>query len=103
MCHIIDNTNLYLELLRAILDGANPAYGKNGFYLAASGSVAWDDLYEAFGAALFKKGAVDDASVGTADLSTLEKMGAALGIPKEYVPFQLGGKYASKPTFKDRH
>jgi hypothetical protein len=92
---------LYLELLRAILDGANPGYGKNGYYLASSGSVAWDDLYAAMAAALFKRGVVDDASVGTADELILEKMGAAMSCPKEFVPFQLGGKYAMKPSFRD--
>ncbi|TKX24272.1 NAD dependent epimerase-like protein 7 [Elsinoe australis] len=40
VCHVIDNANLYIELLRAILEGENPDHGKQGFYLASSGSVA---------------------------------------------------------------
>lgn len=86
-----DNSTLYLELLRAILAGQNPGSGKHGYYLAASGSVAWLDLYEALAASLAKRGLVDDPTVEQASEEVLEKMGAALGYPKEFVPFSLGG------------
>jgi hypothetical protein len=93
VCHVIDNTNLYLQILRSILAGENPGYGKNGFYLASPGSVAWDDLYAAMAVTLAKRGAVDDASVENADDAALEKMGAALKCPKEWVAWQIGGRY----------
>lgn len=42
--------------------------------------------------AMVNKGVIDDATVELADDSTLEKMGEALGSPKEFVRVQLGGK-----------
>ncbi|KAI8957598.1 NAD(P)-binding protein [Daldinia sp. FL1419] len=92
VCHIIDNTTVYIELLRKILADENPSHGKNGYYLAASGSVTWDDLYDAVATALVKRGVIVDDSVALASDETLERMGAALGFPKEMVPVQLGGK-----------
>ncbi|OIW28588.1 NAD(P)-binding protein [Coniochaeta ligniaria NRRL 30616] len=92
VCHVIDNTNLYLELLRKIVAGEDPDYGKSGYYLAASGSVAWDDIYSAMAEGLAKRKVVGDASVVRADAQALEKMGAALGVPAEIVAVQIGGK-----------
>lgn len=92
VCHVSDNTALYIELLRHILTGKNPDHGKNGYYLASSGNVAWDDLYSAMAAALFGRGIIEDESVKTADEAALKKMGEALGCPPQLVPVQLGGK-----------
>ena len=89
----MDNTTLYIELLRAILAGENPGYGKNGYYLASPGSVAWEDIYAAMAASMAKRHIVGDNSVIPASDPILEKMGLALGCPKEFVPVQLGGKY----------
>ena len=91
MCHVVDNTTLYLELMRHILEGKNPGSGKQGYYLAASGSVAWADLYAAVAAGMAKRGLVDDVKVERASEKVLEGMGAALGCPKELVALQLGG------------
>jgi hypothetical protein len=91
MCHILDNTSLYIEMLRAILKGREIGHGKEGYYLAASGSVAWDSLYAAVGKAMKKQGAVDDESVAEADTEVLQKMGDALGCPKKLVSMQIGG------------
>ncbi|KAH8681749.1 hypothetical protein BX600DRAFT_447245 [Xylariales sp. PMI_506] len=92
VCHIKDNTALYLTLLRAILDGSNPDYGRNGYYLASPGSVAWDDLYAATAEALTKRGVVENAEVYQADSQALEAMGAALGCPPDMVVVMLAGK-----------
>lgn len=89
---MIDNTNLYLELLRKIIGGDGPDYGKRGYYLASSGSVAWDDIYGAMARGLAERKVVSDASVVRADSEALEKMGAALGGPPEMVAVQIGGK-----------
>ena len=70
----------------------DPGHGRNGYYLAASGHVAWDDVYDAMAASLEQCGAVEYSSVLSADESTLEKIGLALGCPKEFVPVQLGGR-----------
>ncbi|KAI1374350.1 NAD(P)-binding protein [Hypoxylon crocopeplum] len=92
VCHIVDNTTMYIELLRKILAGENPSHGKNGYYLASPGSVAWDDMYTAVAAALAKRSVIGDELVVSADEQILERMGAAIGYPKEFVPLQLGGK-----------
>ncbi|KIX99374.1 uncharacterized protein Z520_04950 [Fonsecaea multimorphosa CBS 102226] len=99
VCHVYDNTTLYLALLRAILKGEKPGSGKHGYYLASSGHVAWEDLYAAIAGALAKRGAVDDETVQPATEQTLERMGKALGCPKELVALQLGGRC----TFTPRH
>jgi len=66
--------------------------GKQGYYLAASGSVAWVDLYSAMARALVQHGVVEDDEVKPAVTDeVLAKMGGALGCPKELVPLQLGG------------
>lgn len=94
VCHIQDNTSLYIALLRGILKGGkeSPDYGRNGFYLAASGSVVWDNLYEAMAVGLAKRGVIEDSTVVRADQVALEKMGAALkGAPPEFVSVFVGG------------
>jgi len=91
VCHILDNTSLYIEMLRAILEGRDIAHGKQGYYLASPGSVMWDDLYAAIGKAMKKRGVIDEESVEEADEEVLQKIGDALGCPKELVNMQLGG------------
>lgn len=72
----------------------NPDHGKQGYYLAASGNVAWDDLYAAMAKALAKRGVVEDASVTLADDAALEKMSAGIGsyCTKDLVRVMLGGE-----------
>ncbi|KAI1454878.1 NAD(P)-binding protein [Annulohypoxylon moriforme] len=92
VCHVVDSAGVYIELLRSILADRNPSHGKSGYYLAASGSIAWDDLYSAVGVALAKRDVVSDDKVVTANDQILEEMGTALGRPKEFVSLQLGGR-----------
>ncbi|KIW92777.1 uncharacterized protein Z519_06626 [Cladophialophora bantiana CBS 173.52] len=116
VCHVLDNTSLYLALLRGILsssssnDSSNgtgakpPGCGKHGYYLASSGHVVWEDLYAAMGTRLAQRGLVDGdpTTAGTVEHATddvLGKMGAALGCPKELVALHLGGRC----TFTARH
>lgn len=91
MCHVLDTTTLYFYLLRAILAGENPDHGKNGYYMASSGSVAWQDIYAAMAVALARRGIVDDATVKTADETALANMATAIGHPAELVRLMLGG------------
>jgi hypothetical protein len=91
VCHVDDNTGLYLQILRRILDGSNPPSGKNGYYLAASGSVAWVDLYSSMAKSLAQRGEVDDDKVEPASDHALAGVAKALGCPKELVPLQIGG------------
>ncbi|KAK8043121.1 hypothetical protein PG994_013604 [Apiospora phragmitis] len=104
VCHVIDNTNLYLDILRGILksgEGEGIGSGRNGYYLAASGSVVWDDLYTAMATALAKRSdnIVDDARIEMSDRAALEEMGEAMGCPAELVPVHLGGHC----TFTAKH
>ncbi|KAL4791339.1 hypothetical protein BDV19DRAFT_311516 [Aspergillus venezuelensis] len=91
VCHIHDNTTLYIQILRGILEGKDIGHGKNGFFLASPGSVAWDDIYGAFAKALAKRGFIDDATVGTADESALKRMEQGLDLGNGPVAIQLGG------------
>lgn len=91
VCHVKDQTTLNLSLLRAILSGNHPPSGKHGYYLGASGSTAWLDLYGAMARALAERGAVDDDTVKPAADEVLGRMGEALGCPSELVALQLGG------------
>ncbi|KAL4915391.1 hypothetical protein BDW62DRAFT_212740 [Aspergillus aurantiobrunneus] len=77
VCLIKDTTALYLHTMRKILQGEEIGYGRNGFFLAASGSIAWDDIYSAFA-----KAADDDA---------LQRIGNALDVAPSVVPILLGG------------
>ncbi|KAJ9262166.1 hypothetical protein DTO212C5_8058 [Paecilomyces variotii] len=88
VCHVIDTTTLYLDILL----GKGFGHGKKSFFLATSGSMAWDDLYDVFARSLAKRNIVDDETVHDADEAVLEKMGQALACPKELVPVQLSGK-----------
>ncbi|PNP37998.1 hypothetical protein TGAMA5MH_10097 [Trichoderma gamsii] len=98
VCHIRDNTNLYIHLLAAILSGnRNPGHGKRGYYLPSPGSIAWDDLYSRMAAALAKKGIVDGEQTTLADDEALEAMGRGLKCPKAFVRVQLAGKCTLTP------
>ncbi|KAJ6160453.1 hypothetical protein N7470_003849 [Penicillium chermesinum] len=98
VCHVIDNTRLYLEIMRNILSGKNIAHGKNGYYLASSGPIVWDDLYRAMAKGLAKRGVVKSDSVEVADDAALQAMGEALGCPKEAVSVHLGGSCTLTPN-----
>jgi hypothetical protein len=91
VCHISDNSAAYIELLRSILDNKDPEHGKNGYYLASSGSVAWASIYKAMAKSLAQRKIVDDEIVRKADDAVLLKMGEALKCPKEFVVVQVGG------------
>ncbi|KAJ4253747.1 hypothetical protein NW762_010141 [Fusarium torreyae] len=92
VCHIADNTSLYIQILRTILSGHDPGHGKYGYYLASSGSVPWNDIYNAFAKALAGRGVVDDAEVHDTNDEVLQKMANALDCPKDFVAPQLGGR-----------
>jgi hypothetical protein len=91
VCHVRDNTAVYVKLLESILSRQDVGYGKNGYYLASSGSVAWRDIYVAMAKALAERKMVDSSEVQRADDALLEKIGQALGCPKDLVPVQIGG------------
>lgn len=125
VCHVYDNTNLYLSLLHAILNSDSPSTppsGKQGYYLASPGAVRWSELYAALATALHAQGAVATPTVSSALSSPtpegavpiLEQMGNALGCAPELVSLQLGGKctltarnaqhnLAWKPRYEAQH
>jgi hypothetical protein len=81
-----------VELLKSILRDEDPDHGNNGYYLAASGSVAWSDIYSAMAKALVKRGVIESADVRKPDGAALEKMAQALECPEKLVAVQIGGK-----------
>ena len=91
VCHISDNTDLYLTLLRAILSNKPPPSGKQGYYLASPGSVAWEDIYASMARALKQRGIVGSDTVKPASTAEQEQMAKGLGCPAALVPLQLGG------------
>ncbi|KAF4119672.1 NAD dependent epimerase/dehydratase family [Geosmithia morbida] len=91
MRNVRDSSSLYLAILGRILNGAEIGYGEQGYYLASSGDVVWDDLYDAMARALKTRRVVDDESVVLADDAVLDQMGAAIQRSKEFVPVELGG------------
>lgn len=92
VCHIRDTTELYLAILRAILQGQNPPHGKHGFYLASPGSVVWEDLYRAMAKRLAERGLVESEEVTLAGDAELEAMAKGLESPVSMVRLQLGGQ-----------
>lgn len=92
MSHVRDNAGLYLEIIRGILSGKQLDHGRNGYYLAASGSVSWKNLYTGMAKRLAEQKVIDNEKVEIADNQALESMGAALGCPKNMVSLFLGGK-----------
>ncbi|KAF4545903.1 uncharacterized protein LTHEOB_4555 [Lasiodiplodia theobromae] len=99
VCHVHDNTTLYLSILRAILNNKNPDHGKNGFYLASPGNVAWEDMYAAIAKALAKRGVITDAKVELVDEDALGKMAEALKVSKPSVRVKISGQ----STFTAEH
>jgi hypothetical protein len=81
-----------VKLLENILSGAYPGNGRTGYYLAASGSVAWIDIYTAIAKALAERKVIESSEIKQAHGSTLDKIGQALNCPKDLVPVQIGGK-----------
>ncbi|KAJ4348787.1 uncharacterized protein N0V89_010165 [Didymosphaeria variabile] len=113
VCHVEDNSTLYIEILRGMLEGRDIGSGEEGYFLASPGSMAWDDIYAAMGKALKKRGVVDDETVVEADGTALEKMGEGMECPAEFVPMQVGGlctltaehgkKIGWKPKYAPEH
>lgn len=92
VCHISDNSGLYISILRSVVAGKEIGSGKNGYYLASPGSVAWNDLYSAMAQALAKRKVIQDATVKQATDEDLTKMASGLGCAKDFVLVQLGGQ-----------
>ncbi|KAF4907069.1 hypothetical protein CGCF415_v007582 [Colletotrichum fructicola] len=92
VCHISDNTALYLQILRSILEGKNIGHGRNGYCLAASGSIAWDDIYAAMALGLKVRGIIEDETVAPVDDIALVKMAQGLNTDPSLVAMRVGGK-----------
>ncbi|PYH48098.1 uncharacterized protein BP01DRAFT_334592 [Aspergillus saccharolyticus JOP 1030-1] len=89
--HVADTADLYLQILRKILSGDEIGCGKKGFFLAASGNLPWNDVYDAIARALAKRSVIDDELVLDASEPVLARMGEALGVAPSAVPVVLGG------------
>lgn len=71
--------------------GEDIGYNEQGYHLAASGLVAWDDIYAAMANALVKRNVIIHAAVIDADRSALRLMAKGLSCPEVAVTVLLGG------------
>ncbi len=94
VCHVDDNSALYVALLRGVLAGKCVGSGRRGYFLASSGGVVWDELYGNMAGRLKERGVVKSGEVSSArgNGSVLKKMGEGMGCPPELVGLMLGGK-----------
>lgn len=90
--HISDTTELHISILRAILKGQNVPNGKQGYYLASSGNVVWNDLYKAMVKRLYERGVIESDEVRPAGEAEPQKMAEGLKSPSNMVRAQLGGQ-----------
>ncbi len=81
-----------MQILHSILAGENPGFGKNGYYLASSGSLAWNDIYKVMAKALAKRNVIASAEVERADDAAMEKLAQAFGGSKDMAVVQIGGE-----------
>ncbi|KAH7330444.1 hypothetical protein BKA65DRAFT_59040 [Rhexocercosporidium sp. MPI-PUGE-AT-0058] len=98
VCHVSDNSTLYIRILHTILAGEDIGSGKSGYFLASPGSIAWDDLYAAMAKALADRKVIGNSTVTQATDAHLEQMGAGIGCPKQVVVVQLGGLCTYTPN-----
>ncbi|KAJ5381888.1 NAD(P)-binding protein, partial [Penicillium cataractarum] len=90
--HVLDTVSLYFALLDAILTNKNPGHGKNGFYLASSGKVSWDDIYAGIAKALARRGVIADERVELMNDAALEKIAKAQNVSPSSVIVKIGGR-----------
>ncbi|KAL2072622.1 hypothetical protein VTL71DRAFT_11965 [Oculimacula yallundae] len=62
--HILDLTNMFLLLVRAIIDGSNLPYGKTGYYFVENGFQTWKSISEGIGKAGKQLGAFETEAIG---------------------------------------
>ncbi|KAL2067515.1 hypothetical protein VTL71DRAFT_1940 [Oculimacula yallundae] len=97
VCHISDNSMLYIRILYNILEGEHLHYGKNGYYMASSGRVTWLDLFSAMAKALAKRKLIPSEEPASARNADLEKMAVGIGCLKEVVVAHLSGSCKLMP------
>lgn len=94
VCHVDDNSALYVALLRAVLQSRSVRCGKVGYFLASSGGLRWEELYKGMARRLKERGVIESSEVSSAreDEGVLKKMGEGMSCPHELVGLMLGGK-----------
>ncbi|KAL4803998.1 NAD(P)-binding protein [Aspergillus unguis] len=92
VCHLHDTISLYFAILNAILQNKNPGHGRNGFYLASSGKVAWHDIYAGIAKALARRGKIADERIEVMDDAALAQVAKAQGVPPSLVVVKIGGR-----------
>ncbi|PLB49851.1 NAD(P)-binding protein [Aspergillus steynii IBT 23096] len=90
--HVLDTVSLYFTLLDAILKNKNPGHGKNGFYLASSGKVAWHDIYAGIAKGLARRGKIPDERIELMNDTALEKIAKAQKVSPSSVIVKIGGR-----------
>lgn len=80
-------------MIKAIVTDQNPDYGQQGYYLASSGKVLWDDIYASIAKALKKRGVISSCKVENMTDEALTKIAAAQGVDTPSVRVKMAGRY----------
>lgn len=80
-------------MIKAMVADQNPNHGRDGFYLASSGSVAWHDIYVAMARALKKRGVIASDEVAHFTDEALAKYAEAQGVDLPSVKVKIAGRY----------
>ncbi|KAJ5096722.1 NAD(P)-binding protein [Penicillium angulare] len=93
VAHVLDTANLYFALLNAILSDKSPHHGKDGFYLASSGKIAWHDIYAGIAKALARRGIIKSPEAELMNDTALEKIASAQNVSPSSVIVKIGGRF----------
>ncbi|KAJ7491295.1 NAD-P-binding protein [Mycena latifolia] len=99
LCHLQDLISLYMTLLKSIIAGNNPPFGKkHGCYFAENGVFSWKALYEGIAARLTSLGylkgpqTAGKISLTKATEEDIQRAAEVLGVPPAFVPVSVAGK-----------
>jgi hypothetical protein len=80
-------------MIKAMVTDQHPGYGKQGYYLASSGKVLWDDIYASIAKALKKRGVISSCKVQDMTDGALAQIAAAQGVETSSVRVKMAGRY----------
>ncbi|KAF5231752.1 hypothetical protein FANTH_13274 [Fusarium anthophilum] len=97
VCSVSDTINYAILLIKAVLNGQDLDYGKNGFYLASSGRLCWMDLYKGVAKALYNRGLINDDNVRPITEEARETISKGLGITPDTIELKVAGNSWYEP------
>ncbi|KAM6522997.1 hypothetical protein FALCPG4_012602 [Fusarium falciforme] len=97
VCSLSDTINYAILLIKAVLNGQDLDYGKNGFYLASSGRICWMDLYKGVAKALCNRGLINDDQIRPITEEAREIISKGLGITPNTIELKVAGNSWFEP------